>query len=111
MRPPEACESLEDVRGVIDGLDREVLRLLGSRARYVATAARFKTDPKGVRAPERQKTILARRREWAEEEGLDPDFVERLYREHRLPLRWQGDGPLAGEQRLTPQHTIGNGSR
>ena len=47
LRPPEACESLEDVRGAIDGLDREVLRLLGSRARYVATAARFKTDPKG----------------------------------------------------------------
>jgi isochorismate pyruvate lyase len=80
LRPPEACESLEDVRGAIDGLDREVLRLLGSRARYVATAARFKTDPKGVRAPERQKTMLARRREWAEEEGLDPDFVEGLYR-------------------------------
>ena len=80
LRPPEACESLEDVREAIDGLDREVLRLLGSRARYVATAAHFKTDPKGVRAPERQKTMLARRREWAEEEGLDPDFIGGLYR-------------------------------
>ena len=79
MRPPEACESLEDVRGAIDGLDREVLRLLGSRARYVAAAARFKTDPRGVRAPERQQAMLARRREWATEEGLDPDFVEGLY--------------------------------
>ncbi|HEY0129629.1 MAG TPA: chorismate mutase [Rubrobacteraceae bacterium] len=79
MRPPEACESLEDVRGAIDGLDREVLRLLGSRARYVATAARFKTDPKGVRAPERQRAMLARRRDWAGEEGLDPDLVEELY--------------------------------
>ena len=80
MRAPGACENLEDVREAIDGLDREILRLLGSRARYVAAAARFKTDPKGVRAPERQKAMLARRREWAEEEGLAPDFVEGLYR-------------------------------
>ena len=80
MRPPEACERFEDVREAIDGLDREILRLLGSRTRYVAAAARFKTDRNSVRAPERQKAILARRREWAEKEGLDPDFVEGLYR-------------------------------
>jgi isochorismate pyruvate lyase len=80
LRPPEACRNLEEVRDAIDGLDREILRLLGSRAHYVAAAARFKTDPGGVRAPERQKAMLARRREWAEEGGLDPDFVEGLYR-------------------------------
>ena len=80
MRPPEACESIEDVREAIDGLDREILRLLGRRAGYVAAAAPFKTDQKGVRAPERQRAMLATRREWAEEEILDPDFVEGLYR-------------------------------
>ena len=79
MRSPEACRNLEEVREAIDGLDREILRLLGSRTHYVATATRSKTDPRGVRAPERQKAMLARRREWAEEEGLDPDFVEGLY--------------------------------
>ncbi len=79
MRAPEACESIEDVREAIDGLDREILRLLGRRAGYVAAAAPFKTDQKGVRAPERQKAMAAKRREWAREEGLDPDFVERLY--------------------------------
>ena len=68
------------MRGAIDALDREILRLLGSRARYVAAAAPFKTGQGGVRAPERQRAMLARRRGWAEEENLDPDFVERLYR-------------------------------
>ena len=67
------------MREAIDGLDRGILGLLGQRARYVAAAARFKTDPKGFRAPERQRAMLARRRGWAEEEGLDPDFVEELY--------------------------------
>jgi len=79
VKPPEACESIENLRGAIDGLDREVLRLLGSRARYVA-AARSKTDQGGIRAPDRQRAMLVSRRSWAEKEGLDPDFVEGLYR-------------------------------
>ena len=79
MKPPEACESIEDVRGAVDELDREILRLLGTRARYVAAAARFKTDRNSVRAPERQRAMLARRRDWAKEEDLDPGFVEELY--------------------------------
>lgn len=79
MKRPEDCATIEDVREAIDGLDREVLRLLGQRAQYVAAAARFKTDQKSVSAPERQKAMLARRREWATEGDLDPDFVEDLY--------------------------------
>ena len=80
MKTPEECTNLTDVRGAIDAIDREVLRLLGRRARYVAAAARFKTDERSVRAPERQKAMLLSRRRWAEEEGLDPDFAENLYR-------------------------------
>ncbi len=97
MKPPEDCENIEDVRGAIDDLDGEILRLLGRRARYVAAAARFKTDGESVRAPERQKAMLARRRDWAEREGLDPDFVEGLYRDivshfiTREMERWQED--------------------
>ena len=79
MKPPEECEDIEEVREAIDALDREVLSLLGQRARYVEAAARFKTDPDSVRAPERQKAMLTLRRQWAEKESLDPDFVESLY--------------------------------
>ena len=80
MKEPEDCGSIEDVRGAIDGLDREILALLGRRARYVVAAARFKTDERGVQAPERQRDMLAKRRRWAEEEGLEPNFVEDLYK-------------------------------
>lgn len=79
MKPPEDCASIEDVREAIDGLDREILHLLGERARYVAAAARFKTDARSVRAPERQKTMLDKRRQWAAAEDLNPDFVQGLY--------------------------------
>jgi isochorismate pyruvate lyase len=80
MKHPADCENLEDVREAIDALDREIIYLIGRRARYVEVAALFKTDEQSVRAPERQRTMLETRRRWAEENGLDPDVVENLYR-------------------------------
>ncbi len=79
MKPPEDCENIKDVRRAIDTLDREIIHLIGRRARYVEAAARFKTGEQSVRAPERQKTMLETRRRWAEENELDPDVIEDLY--------------------------------
>jgi len=79
VKPPEECANLEDVRLVIDTLDREVIALIGRRARYVGAAARFKTGESSVRAPERRKAMLGARRQWAEEEGLSPDVIEAVY--------------------------------
>ncbi len=76
---PEECAKLEDVRREIDCLDRAVVALLGQRFKCVLVAAKFKTWETAVRAPERQKTMLAQRREWAEAEGLSPDAIEKLY--------------------------------
>jgi isochorismate pyruvate lyase len=80
VKSPQECESLGDVREAVDVLDREIVALLGRRSRYVEKAAEFKTSEASVRAPERQRAMLAERRRWAEEEGLDGDFVEALYR-------------------------------
>ncbi|CAG0936397.1 isochorismate pyruvate lyase [Thermoflexales bacterium] len=76
---PEACTNLEDVRSEIDYLDRAVIAILGKRFKYVLAAARFKTSETSVRAPERQIAMLARRREWAEAEGISPDAIEKMY--------------------------------
>ena len=59
-----------------------MIALIGRRARYVEAAARFKTGEQSVRAPERQRKMLAERRRWAEENGLDQDVIEALYRNH-----------------------------
>ncbi|QIN84898.1 isochorismate lyase [Rubrobacter tropicus] len=97
MKPPEECAKIEDVREAIDGLDHEILTLLGRRAHYVTAATRFKTGPDSVRAPERQRAMLALRRRWAEEANLDPDFVEKLYKDivshfvAREMEHWRGD--------------------
>ena len=81
MKPPDECQSLSEVRAEIDRIDRELLALLGRRAGYVHAAARFKETEEAVVAPERQTAVFRTRRQWAREEDLDPDFIERLYRE------------------------------
>ena len=81
MKPPENCTGIEDIRQAIDALDREIVGLIGRRARYVEAAARFKTGESSVRAPERQQAMLLERRIWAEEENLDPDMIEKMYRD------------------------------
>jgi isochorismate pyruvate lyase len=80
MKRPEDCESIQDVRQSIDALDREVIGLIGRRARYVEAATRFKCDEQSVLAPERQRAMLADRRLWAEKTGLNPDVIEEIYR-------------------------------
>lgn len=79
MKPPKECRNIEDVRKAIDALDREIISLIGQRASYVKTAARFKTGEESVRAPERQKKMLHERRRWAAEENLDPRVIEEMY--------------------------------
>ncbi len=81
MKQPENCTGIEDIRQAIDTLDREIVGLIGCRARYVEAAARFKTGESSVRAPERQQAMLRERRVWAKEEGLDPDIVEKMYKD------------------------------
>ena len=79
MKTPTDCESLSDAREAIDHVDRQMIALLGLRADYVRSAARFKTSKSAVADPDRIADMLEARRRWAESEKLDPDFVEGLY--------------------------------
>jgi isochorismate pyruvate lyase len=81
MKKPEECASLAEVRAEIDRIDEQVVSLIAKRAGYVRTAARFKATESAVAAPERQAAMLDARRRWAEREGVDPDLIEKLYRE------------------------------
>jgi isochorismate pyruvate lyase len=46
----------------------------------VAAAGTFKSSETEVRAPDRLERMLGERRQWAEAAGLDPTFVEELFR-------------------------------
>jgi isochorismate pyruvate lyase len=78
---PQECLSLADIRREIDRIDRNIIRAIGERKQYVVAAAAFKTTPAEVAAPERFAAMLQARRQWAEEEGLSPDVIEKLYRD------------------------------
>lgn len=81
MKSPNECASLQDIRAEIDRIDREVIAAFGRRFVYVKAAAKFKTSEATVKASDRFAAMLQQRREWAEEEGLNPDVIERLYRD------------------------------
>ncbi len=81
MKSPDECESLQDIRAEIDRLDQEVIAAFGQRFAFVKAAAKFKTSEAGVKASDRFAAMLQQRREWAEAEGLNPDVIERLYRD------------------------------
>lgn len=76
---PEACTGMDDIRREIDFIDRTVIAMLGKRFKYVIAASKFKTSETAVRAPDRFKAMLDKRREWAQTEGLSPDAIEKLY--------------------------------
>ncbi len=76
---PESCSGMEDIRREIDLLDRAVISLLGRRFRFVLAASGFKASSAAVQAPGRFKAMIGKRREWATEEGLSPDAIEKMY--------------------------------
>lgn len=81
MKQPKDCSSIQDIRIEIDNLDRQIIAILGKRFEYVKAAAKFKTSETSVKAPQRFKSMLEKRRIWAEEENLNPDVIEKIYRD------------------------------
>jgi isochorismate pyruvate lyase len=71
--------SLADVRGEIDRLDDQIIKLLAFRERQVVRAATYKHDEEGVRAPGRRSQMMKRLRTRAVEEGVDPDVVVKIW--------------------------------
>jgi isochorismate pyruvate lyase len=80
MKAPAECNSIEEVRHEIDEIDRAIVEALGRRFAYVKAITRFKKTEADVRAPDRYQAVLAQRRLWAAEAGLDPAVIEEMYR-------------------------------
>lgn len=79
MKTPDTCTGLPDIREAIDRLDADIIDALGRRMQYVLAASRFKPDEASIAAPERVAAMLPDRRRWAEQAGLDADYVETLF--------------------------------
>lgn len=75
------CNSLEEVRDNIDKIDKEIIKLIADRGKYVEQAASFKKNDNEVKAPKRVEAVIEKVRRRAEEYGANADMVEALYRE------------------------------
>ena len=118
MKSPHDCATLAEVRAEIDRLDHTVVEAIGQRKEYVHAAVRFKGSESDVQAPDRQRKMLAARRFWAEEKGVDPDLVESLFRQivaHFVSLELTAfsgsDAAKAGSPQLPPTQKAAGGER
>ncbi len=81
MKKPKDCLDMKEIREMIDTIDKGIISQLGLRYEYVKAAAQFKTNEQAVKAPERFAAMLTQRRLWAEENNLNPDVIEKVYRD------------------------------
>lgn len=77
----KTCRDMSEVRAEIDALDREIVALLADRLHFIAEAARIKADREAVRDEPRVEDVVKKVRAAAAKAGIDPDFVEPLYRD------------------------------
>jgi prephenate dehydrogenase len=76
---PHAPELME-TRDLIDELDRDLVRLLARRAYLSKRAGSIKAiHGRSIRDPERERSLLDQRKEWASEEDLEPDQVVDIF--------------------------------
>jgi len=80
MKKPAECTGIQDIRDAVNEYDRRIIALLGERTKYVHEAVRFKQSEADIRTPGHIPALLRQRRKWAEEQGVDADFVEEIYR-------------------------------
>ena len=81
MKMPDECTNIQEIRTEIDEIDRQVIASFAKRFVYVKAASKFKTDATSVKAKERFAAMLKEIRIWAQEEGLNPDVIEKLYQD------------------------------
>ncbi len=78
--PPEHCETMADLRGQIDRIDRALLDLLAERARCIDRAIVLKPrENLPARTTDRVAEVIANVRKGAEDRNLDPDQIEGIW--------------------------------
>lgn len=93
---------LTDLRSRIDEIDSAIVALLADRMNACREVAEIKeTTGAAVIQPQRVRDVLASRRQWAIDAGVDADFAEQLFRTllsetHRIEV---------AEQRVEPAPT------
>lgn len=79
-KKPSECQNINDVRNEIDNIDNAIITLLSERFNYVKEVVKYKEKTSAsAEASDRKKAVIEKRRQWAEEKGLNPDIIEDIY--------------------------------
>ena len=82
MTDPANGPDMPTLRAEIDALDKELVRLLKRRADHIDRAIEIKRAAGlPARIPARVEEVVTHVRDEADRSALDPDLVERLWRE------------------------------
>ncbi|WP_310476785.1 chorismate mutase [Sandarakinorhabdus sp.] len=79
VKPPEACQTMLDVRAGVDALDQQLVALLARRFGYMDAAARIKPNRDHVRDEARKAQVIANASAAAAAAGLPPGLAENLW--------------------------------
>ncbi|HLM19438.1 MAG TPA: chorismate mutase, partial [Acidimicrobiia bacterium] len=72
---------LHELRARIDELDQQLVRVLAERLAICEEVARVKEgSDTPVIQPARVRDVITTRRQWAIDDGVDPDFAEQVFR-------------------------------
>lgn len=80
MKSEESEQKLEDVRELIDSVDRELVMLLKQRSRLVEMVTEIKKESgQAAHQPTRLALMVDQLQAIAKEEGLDPELVTEVW--------------------------------
>lgn len=81
-KSPADCQSMAELRVEIDEIDRTLIELLARRTTYIDRAVDLKRiENLPARTTDRVAEVIAKVRETADQQGLDPALAENLWRE------------------------------
>ncbi len=101
-------KSLKEIRQIIDQLDENIVEALGKRQKIVREILSGKLDRADeIRDPQREEKLLEKIRRKAPEFGLDPFFLEQLFREIiQHSVRYQTHALIDHQNERTEEQTI-----
>jgi chorismate mutase / prephenate dehydratase len=101
-------KTLEEIREIIDSLDEQIVKALGERQNIIQRVISGKLERADeIRDPQREEKLLEKIRQKAPDYGLDPFFLEQLFREIiQHSVRYQTHALVDHQNEKSQEQTI-----
>lgn len=79
--PPDACQTMQQVRAGVDATDAALIALLATRFGYMRAAARIKPHRGAVRDEDRKAQVITNAAVLGEQAGIPPGHIRAVWEE------------------------------